>query len=85
MKCVRFLQKKALTRNMENHSVLPHIRAMEEELLQKINELHIGPGGLGGKTTALGVNIETYPTHIAGLPVAINICCHVNRHVTRVI
>ena len=79
------LAKKALTRNMENHSELPHIRAMEEELLQKINELHIGPGGLGGKTTALGVNIETYPTHIAGLPVAINICCHVNRHVTRVI
>lgn len=79
------LAKKALTRNMETPSELPHIRAMEEELLQKINELHIGPGGLGGKTTALGVNIETYPTHIAGLPVAINICCHVNRHVTRVI
>lgn len=79
------LAKKALTRNMETPSELPHIRAMEEELLQKINELHIGPGGLGGKTTALGVNIETYPTHIAGLPVAINICCHVNRHVTRII
>ncbi len=79
------LAKKALTRNLEEHSALPHIRAMEEELLQKINELGIGPGGLGGTATALGVNIETYATHIAGLPVAINICCHVNRHVTRVI
>lgn len=79
------LAKKALTRNLEEHSPLPHIRAMEEELLQKINELGIGPGGLGGATTALGVNIETYATHIAGLPVAINICCHVNRHVTRIL
>lgn len=83
-KCT-LLAKKALTRNMDTHSELPHIRAMEEELLMRINELHIGPGGLGGKTTALGVNIETYPTHIAGLPVAINICCHVNRHVSRII
>ncbi|MGN1083910.1 MAG: fumarate hydratase [Lachnospiraceae bacterium] len=83
-KCA-LLAKKALTRNLEVRSELPHIRAMEEELLTKINEMNIGPGGLGGKTTALGVNIETYPTHIAGLPVAINICCHVNRHVTRVI
>lgn len=83
-KCA-LLAKKALTRNLDVRSELPHIRAMEEELLVKINELNIGPGGLGGKTTALGVNIETYPTHIAGLPVAINICCHVNRHVTRVI
>lgn len=79
------LAKKALTRNMDTPSVLPHIRALEEELLEKLNELNIGPGGLGGKTTVLGVNIETYPTHIAGLPVAINICCHVNRHVTRII
>jgi len=81
-KCA-YLAKKALTRNLDTRSELPHIRAMEEELLVKINELNIGPGGLGGKTTALGVNIETYPTHIAGLPVAINICCHVNRHVSR--
>lgn len=79
------LAKKALTRNLEERSPLPHIRAMEEELLQKINELGIGPGGLGGATTALGVNIETYATHIAGLPVAINICCHVNRHVTKIL
>lgn len=79
------LAKKALTRNLEERSPLPHIRAMEEELLQKVNELEIGPGGLGGATTALGVNIETYATHIAGLPVAINICCHVNRHVTRIL
>ncbi len=79
------LAKKALTRNMDTPSVLPHIRALEEELLEKLNELNIGPGGLGGKITVLGVNIETYPTHIAGLPVAINICCHVNRHVTRII
>lgn len=79
------LAKKALTRNLEERSPLPHIRAMEDELLQKINELGIGPGGLGGATTALGVNIETYATHIAGLPVAINICCHVNRHVTKIL
>lgn len=83
-KCA-LLAKKALTRNLDIRSELPHIRLMEEELLQKINELNIGPGGLGGKTTALGVNIETYATHIAGLPVAINICCHVNRHAVRVI
>lgn len=81
-KCA-LLAKKALTRNLDIPSELPHIRAMEQELLQKINALEIGPGGLGGKTTALGVNIEVYPTHIAGLPVAINICCHVNRHVSR--
>lgn len=83
-KCA-LLAKKALTRNLDEQSPMPHIRAMEEELLQKINELGIGPGGLGGSATALGVNIETYATHIAGLPVAINICCHVNRHVTRTI
>ncbi|MGB4660231.1 MAG: fumarate hydratase [Mobilitalea sp.] len=83
-KCA-FLAKKALARSMDKASDLQHIRTMEEELLEEINQLGIGPGGLGGKTTALGVNIETYPTHIAGLPVAINICCHVNRHVTRII
>lgn len=83
-KCA-LLAKKALTRTLDVRSELPHIRAMEEELLTKINELKIGPGGLGGVTTALGVNIETYPTHIAGLPVAINICCHVNRHTSRLI
>lgn len=81
-KCA-YLAKKALTRNLDTRSGLPHIRAMEEELFTKLNALNIGPGGLGGKTTVLGVNIETYPTHIAGLPVAINICCHVNRHVSR--
>ena len=63
----------------------PYVKEMEEELLTKINKLGIGPGGLGGTQTALAVNVETYPTHIAGLPVAINICCHVNRHVTRTI
>jgi len=79
------LAKKALTRSLNKPSVEEHIRKLEEELLEEINQLGIGPGGLGGRTTALGVNIETYPTHIAGLPVAINICCHVNRHVTRII
>lgn len=79
------LAKTALTRNTEEHSKLPHIRRLEEELLQEINRLGIGPGGLGGKTTALAVNIETYPTHIAGMPLAVNICCHVNRHVKRVL
>jgi fumarate hydratase subunit alpha len=82
-KCA-FLAKKALTRSMNKPSELEHIRRLEEELMEEINQLGIGPGGLGGKITALGVNIETYPTHIAGLPVAINICCHVNRHVSRV-
>ena len=83
-KCA-LLAKKALTRNMNQTSELEHIRKLEAELLEDINNLGIGPGGLGGRITALGVNIETYPTHIAGLPVAINICCHVNRHVTRVL
>lgn len=83
-KCA-WLAKKALTRNQKEPSPLPGIRALEEELLTEINALGIGAGGLGGKTTALGVAIETYPTHIAGLPVAINICCHVNRHVTRIL
>lgn len=79
------LAKKALTRPVQEASTLPHIRALEEELLETINRTGIGPGGLGGTTTALAVHINTYPTHIAGLPVAVNICCHVNRHVVRVI
>ena len=79
------LAKKALTRNVEKRSDIKYIADLEEELLENINKLGIGPGGLGGKTTALAVNIETYATHIAGLPLAINMCCHVNRHVTRVI
>lgn len=83
-KCT-FLAKKALTRNLDEHSKIPYVKDLEMELLESINQLGIGPGGLGGTTTALGVNVETYPTHIAGLPVAINICCHVNRHVTRVL
>lgn len=83
-KCA-LLAKYALTRSIDIPSDKPHIRRLEEELLEEINKTSIGPAGLGGKTTALGVNIETYPTHIAGLPLAINISCHVNRHVRRVI
>ena len=83
-KCT-YLAKKALARSMDKSSDLVHIKKLEEELLEEINQLGIGPGGLGGRITAIGVNIETYPTHIAGLPVAINICCHVNRHVSRVL
>lgn len=81
-KCA-LLAKKALTRNVEERSEIPYVRELEEEMLVKINSLGIGPGGLGGTTTALAVNINTFPTHIAGLPVAVNICCHVNRHVIR--
>lgn len=81
-KCA-LLAKKALTRPVNEHSDIPYIKDMEEELVDKINRLGIGPGGLGGTTTALAVNINTYATHIAGLPVAVNICCHVNRHVVR--
>ncbi|MCR5624830.1 MAG: fumarate hydratase [Lachnospiraceae bacterium] len=77
------LSKKALTRNTDEHSKLPHIKELEEEMLEKINALGIGPAGLGGSTTALAVNIETYATHIAGMPIAVNMCCHVNRHSTR--
>ena len=80
-----FLAKKALTRNLDQRSEKEHIRTLEEELLQEINQLGIVPGGLGGSTTSLGVKIETYPTHIAGMPLAVNICCHVNRHVHRVL
>ena len=83
-KCA-ILAKKALTREVGTHSHIPYVKALESELLEKINNLGIGPGGLGGRKTAFAVNIETYPTHIAGLPVAVNICCHVNRHVTRVL
>lgn len=79
------MAKKALTRNVKEGSSLPHIKKMEEELLKQINNSGIGPGGLGGKTTAIAVNIETFATHIAGLPVAVNMCCHVNRHVTRIV
>lgn len=81
-KCA-LMAKKALTRPVNMHSEIPYVKELEEELLAKINKLGIGPGGLGGMTTALAVNINTYPTHIAGLPVAINICCHVNRHIVR--
>ena len=77
------MAKQALTRKIGTHSELPHIKEMELELLEKINSLGIGPGGLGGRITALAVNINTYATHIAGLPVAINMCCHVNRHASR--
>lgn len=83
-KCA-ILAKKALARPADSSSTIPYVKEMEEELLTKINKLGIGPGGLGGTQTALAVNVETYPTHIAGLPVAINICCHINRHVTRTI
>jgi fumarate hydratase subunit alpha len=83
-KCA-YLAKKALTRNTEECSLIPYVQELEQELLEKINNSGIGPGGLGGRKTALAVNVETYPTHIAGLPVAVNICCHVNRHVTRIL
>jgi len=83
-KCA-LLAKKALTREVGSHSEIPYVREMEEELLARINATGIGPGGLGGTTTALAVNILTYPTHIAGLPVGVNICCHVNRHAQRVL
>lgn len=83
-KCA-LMAKHALTRNLKEERQEGYIRDLEEEMLQRINRLGIGPGGLGGVTTAMAVNIETYPTHIAGLPVAVNICCHVNRHVRRVI
>ena len=81
-KCA-IMAKKALTRNLNTHSDIEYVKDLEIELLDKINSLGIGPGGLGGKNTAFAVNILTYPTHIAGLPVGVNICCHVNRHVTR--
>ena len=83
-KCA-LLAKKALTRDLDGERPSGYVRELEDEMLEKINSLGIGPGGLGGSKTALAVNVETYPTHIAGLPVAVNICCHVNRHAHRVI
>ncbi|MDY2627954.1 MAG: fumarate hydratase [Lachnospiraceae bacterium] len=83
-KCA-YLAKKALTRNVGQRSEIPYIREIEEELLKQMNRFGIGPAGLGGRTSVFAVNIETYATHIAGLPVAVNTCCHVNRHVTRVL
>lgn len=83
-KCA-LMAKEALTREVGSHSDIPYVKELEEELLERINKIGIGPGGLGGSTTALAVNVNTYPTHIAGLPVAVNICCHVNRHVIRTI
>ena len=83
-KCA-LMAKKALTRPVDERSPIPYVKELEEEMLEKINRTGIGPGGLGGTTTALAVNINTYPTHIAGLPVGINICCHVNRHAVRVV
>lgn len=81
-KCA-LMAKKALTRDLDSRSPIPYVSELEEEMLEKINALGIGPGGLGGRVTAIGLNIEMYPTHIAGLPVAVNICCHVNRHSNR--
>ena len=83
-KCA-LMAKEALTREVGSHSDIPYVKELEEELLERINKIGTGPGGLGGSTTALAVNVNTYPTHIAGLPVAVNICCHVNRHVIRTI
>ena len=83
-KCA-LMAKEALTREVGSHSDIPYVKELEEELLKRINKIGIGPGGLGGSTTALAVNVNTYPTHIAGLQVAVNICCHVNRHVIRTI
>lgn len=83
-KCA-WMAKKALTRDLNEQSPVEYVRELEKEMLEKINRLGIGPGGLGGTQTALAINIETYPTHIAGLPVAVNICCHVNRHAHRVL
>lgn len=81
-KCA-LMAKEALTREAGSHSEIPWVKDLEEEMLDTVNKLGIGPGGLGGTTTALAVNVNTYPTHIAGLPVAVNICCHVNRHIIR--
>ena len=79
------MAKEALIRSVNERSNIPYVRELEEELLSMINDSGIGPGGLGGNITALAVNIKTYPTHIAGLPVAVNICCHVNRHIVKVL
>lgn len=79
------MAKQALTRDVSVSSDIPYVADLEKEMLEKINDLGIGPAGLGGRITALAVNINTYPTHIAGLPVAVNICCHVNRHAVRIL
>ena len=79
------MAKQALTRDANQHSSVPYVCELEKEMLDKINSLGIGPGGLGGSITALAVNINTFPTHIAGLPVAVNICCHVNRHIVKIL
>ncbi|MCI8660670.1 MAG: fumarate hydratase [Lachnospiraceae bacterium] len=83
-KCA-MMAKHALTRDLKEKNAIPYVQNLEKEMVEKINNLGIGPGGLGGTVTALSVNIETYPTHIAGLPVAVNICCHVNRHAHRIL
>lgn len=83
-KCA-LMAKHALTRELKDRPSVPWVRELEDEMLSRINQLGIGPGGLGGGTTAFAVNVETYPTHIAGLPMAVNICCHVNRHAHRVL
>ena len=83
-KCA-LMAKEALVRPVDKRSDILYVRELEEELLSKINDSGIGPGGLGGNVTALAVNINTYPTHIAGLPVAVNICCHVNRHIVKIL
>ena len=83
-KCA-ILAKKALTRETGLHSDIPWIKELEEEMLERINKTGIGPAGMGGRITAMAVNIDTYPTHIAGLPVAVNICCHVNRHIVKTV
>ena len=83
-KCA-ILAKKALTRELGSHSSIPYVKELEEEMLDKVNDLGIGPGGLGGRVTAIGLNIETYATHIAGMPLAVNMCCHVCRHGSEVI
>lgn len=83
-KCA-MMAKHALTRDLDEKPSVPYVKELEEEMLEKVNNLGIGPGGLGGSVTALAVNVETYPTHIAGMPVAVNICCHVNRHVHRIL
>ena len=83
-KCAQ-MAKHALTRNIEEKPTVPWVKELEQEMLTRVNQLGIGPGGLGGRLTALAVNIETFATHIAGLPVAVNICCHVNRHANRIL
>ena len=79
------MAKQALTRDVNKHSDIPYVCDLEKEMFEEANRLGIGPGGLGGTSTVLAVNINTYPTHIAGLPVAVNICCHVNRHVVKIL